>query len=216
MRPNLLVTVTVLLGVSAAWAMPTPCTEQELMDQSDLVVDAECIAVVCEGPPVEESDKIVTTYRSTLVPSKSYKGTMPGSFEILGSSHVWKGPPPSGYWGQPPVARGWVGKLYLELQASGGTYVYTCWNGSEEDTTQSQPEPLPTCAAGDGGASDAIAADGTLSDSGPGGDTSLPPPDDDGCSCAVDRAAPGGRPLPLALLLGLLAMLRRGRSQRRG
>jgi hypothetical protein len=221
MRLHLFVTISVLLGASTAWAMPTPCTAQELMDQSDLVVDAEGVTVVCEGAPVDEADKTITTYRSTLFPSKSYKGGLPNSFQIVGFSYTWKGRQPTGFWVQPPVAKGWVGKLHLK-QVTGGTYAYTCWNGSEEDATQSQPEPLPQCAAGDGGAGDGFVGDAAPADSvnpdvtqppldgaGPGGDASRPPSAGDGCSCALD-AASRGAPLSLALLLGLLVALLRG------
>ena len=96
MRLLSIITMLVLLTASRALAMPTPCTDQELMDQSDLVVDATGTAVVCEGTPVSEADKTITTYRSTLVPSQSYKGNLPSSFEIVGFKYEWVGPQPTG------------------------------------------------------------------------------------------------------------------------
>ena len=66
---------------------------------SDLVVDAICVKVVCDGPAKVDSDKIVSSYLSTLWPSKSYKGGMPNSVLVRGVWYTWKTtPPPGGWW----------------------------------------------------------------------------------------------------------------------
>ena len=139
------VLVLVLLP-AVARGLPPPKTEAELMQMADLVVDAECVTIICDGLPVEDAQKITTTYLSTLWPSQSYKGGLPNSFQIRGIDEQWKVSPPVGGWVQGPVPKGWVGKLYLQQEAD-GTYTKVWWNGMEEDTTKSAPQPLPTCAA---------------------------------------------------------------------
>ncbi len=139
----LLLTFGVMLLPFAARALPALWSETELMDASDLVVDAECVAVVREGEPLIDPDKITTTYRSTLWPSATYKGGLPASFQIIGISIEYTTDDfPIGWWWQTPVAEGWVGKLYLE-QEDDGTYTKVWWNGMEEDPTHSDPKPLP-------------------------------------------------------------------------
>jgi len=231
-----LVIPAVLLMARAAVALPAPKTEDELLQMSDLVVDAECMSIVCDGVPVEDAQKITTTYLSTLWPSKSYKGGMPNSFQIRGKEEQWKTTPPTGGWHQGAVPKGWVGKLYLKQEID-GTYTKVWWNAMEEDTTLSSPQTLPTCAVGDGGPPDGAmpdlgpAPDGTVTDGqvvadqltgdqSAASDTSstdtgssadgTAPPSDDGCSCGVGRGSPAGGILTLLLLA--LVLVRRSRS----
>ena len=144
-------TLCVFLGSTAALALPAPMSEQELMDASDLVVDAGCVAIECEGPPVEDAEKTTTTYLSTLHPSQSYKGVHPKSIRIRGYTEQWKGMQPVGGWHQEPVPEGWAGKLYLKHE-NDDTYTKVWWNGMKENTALSLPLPLPDCTSGTGGA----------------------------------------------------------------
>lgn len=228
-----------LLGMQTAHALPPPKTEQELMEMSDLVVDAECVEIQCQGPPVEDAEKITTTYLSTLFPSFSYKGGMPNSIQIRGELYDWKNAPPIGGWHQEPVPEGWVGKLYLE-QLTDGTYTKVWWNAMEEDPNASHPQPLPSCEQEevDGGVADgAVEPDGSADPDGgqqPDGagepDGGLPPDDaaadpdggttsgvDDrnGCSCSTPAASGDGAATVLGLLLFALggAFLRRRRKK---
>lgn len=230
------ITVLVLVLLPAvARGLPPPKTEAELMQMADLVVDAECVTIICDGLPVEDAQKITTTYLSTLWPSQSYKGGLPNSFQIRGIDEQWKVSPPVGGWVQGPVPKGWVGKLYLQQEAD-GTYTKVWWNGMEEDTTKSAPQPLPTCAAVDGGPPlpDATPpGDGTIADGppgagdaqltdystggdgpGPAGDGGPLPGRDDGCSCRVAAAPalPAGGLVAL-LLTALLAVACRTRRR---
>jgi len=201
---------------------------------ADLVVDAECVSIICVGAPIEDAQKITTNYLSTLWPSKSYKGGMPNSVQIRGYSEQYKtGPRPVGGWHQGPVPKGWVGKLYLKKEAD-ATYTKVWWNAMVEDIVKSKPEPLPTCATTDAGPPDAMPVgdalpvdaapvgdalpadaaptetDGTVPD-GPGGDTTAPA-EDDGCSCRL--ADPGrGRASGAVLLLLLAFVLFRRRDR---
>ena len=152
------VTISLLLWSHLAWALPPPKTEAELMTLSDLVVDAECVSIVCMGKPVDDGQKIITSYKSTLWPSKGYKGLLPKSFVIKGQNWKYKGGSvPVGGWHQGPVPKGWAGKLYLK-KLPDGTYTKVWWNADQEDKAKSKPLPLPLCA-GDGGVPDAAVAD---------------------------------------------------------
>jgi hypothetical protein len=222
---------------ASAWALPAPKTEAEMMQMADLVVEASCVQVLCDGAPVSRPDKVVTKYLSTLFPSKSEKGGLPNSFQIRGEDWAWIGPAPVGGWHQQPVAKGWAGKLYLEKKPD-GTYAEVWWNAMIEDQATSKPQPLPACAQTDGGpapkdtgvqdsspATDADVRDALLADSGPtpdtgaadsstGADSGATVRRDDGCSCtAGGEAVLGFGPILLLLLLGLLSHVR-ARSRR--
>jgi len=150
--------------------VPAPKSEAEMLTLSDLVVDAKCVTIVCDGKPVDDGTKVSTKHVSTLWPSKSYKGGTPKSITIRGLTVVYKGLPPTGGWHQGPIAKGWVGKLYLKKETD-GSYSKVWWNGEFVDTVQSKPEAIPTCAATDGGvAKDAGATDGPGADAKPATD----------------------------------------------
>lgn len=161
MRSALLAAALLLLP-AVAWALPAPKSEAELMQASDLVVDAQCVTIRCEGPPKVGAGKTITAYRSTLFPSKSYKGGLPNSIAIVGELWTYSGPPPVGGWHQEPVPKGWAGKLYLERK-SDGTYTKVWWNADQEDKARSKPLPLPSCTStGDGGPPDAAPPDAPM------------------------------------------------------
>ena len=94
-----------LLSPSLAHALPPPMSEADMLKAADLVVDAKCVTIVCEGKPIDDGKKIVTTYKSTLWPSKGYKGPLPKSLQIKGQEWKWKGTPPVGGWHQGAVAK---------------------------------------------------------------------------------------------------------------
>lgn len=150
------------LSPAVARALPPPMSDEEMLQAADLVVDAECVSIVCAGPPVADVNKITTTYISTLFPSFSYKGGIPNSFQIRGYHEEWFGTEPVGGWHQEPVPVGWVGKLYLAVQ-NDGTYSKVWWNAMVEDQTLSKPQVLPDCAGADAGV-DAGAADAKAPD----------------------------------------------------
>jgi hypothetical protein len=131
------------VGPQRSWALPAPKSEAEMMSEADLVVDANCIEIVCDGKPVQQTGYVETFYLSTFQLVQSYKGGTPKSFQILGSIRVYAGPPPIGGWFQEPVPEGWSGKLYLKL-LSDGTYTKIWWNANIEDAN-SKPLPLPVC-----------------------------------------------------------------------
>jgi len=170
----LLVAQGLLLWSTEAAALPAPKTEAELLQLSDLVVDAECVMVICDGKPVTDPQKTITNYLSTLWPSKSYKGGLPNSFQVRGAEYAWVGVPPVGGWHQEPIKKGWIGKLYL-AKLSDGTYTKVWWNANVEDSSKSNPQPLPSCAlATDGGVNEAgPPPDGPVAD-GSSGDGPLP------------------------------------------
>lgn len=209
--------VVCLALAPTARALPPPMSEGELMDAADLVVDANCIAIVCDGPPVADTVKVTTTYVSTLYPTFSYKGGLPNSIQIRGFDYEYFGPEPVGGWHQGPVPEGWAGKLYL-VQLPDNTYTKVWWNAMEPSAT-SNPLPLPSCvvpdpdagvvadagldggaptdaAAPDGAAPDAaVLSDGAAPDSG-GDDPSSP---SGGCQCNAPCSSP-----PAGFLLWLL------------
>jgi len=175
-----------------AWALPPPKTEAELMKASDLVVDAKCVSIVCIGKPVDDGQKIITSYQSTLWPSKGYKGSLPKSFVIKGQNWKYKGGSvPVGGWHQGPVPKGWAGKLYLK-KLPDGSYTKVWWNADQEDKARSKPQPLPLCM-GDGGVPDAAVPDTTPPPDGKPtvdnniGEATAPKPD----SALADHSAPG-------------------------
>ena len=181
-----------LLWSNLAWALPPPKPEAELMKLSDLVVDAKCVSIVCLGKPVDDGQKIVTSYKSTLWPSKGYKGALPKSFVITGQKWKYKGGSvPVGGWHQEPVAKGWAGKLYLK-KLPDGSYTKVWWNATAEDKSLSKPQPLPLCA-GDGGVPDAAVPDKTPPPDGKPnvdnntGEAPLPKPD----AALADQPTPG-------------------------
>ena len=133
---------------SISWAVPAPKSEQEMMKLSDLVVDAKCVQILCKGKVVNTSSYTLTTYISTLYPSKSYKGGTPKSLRIEGIEYKYKSNPPVGGWHQGPIAKGWAGKLYLKRTAN-GTYTKVWWNAMFTDKATSKPLPLPICQTGE-------------------------------------------------------------------
>lgn len=167
----------ILLLASPAWALPPPKTPAELLLASDLVVDARCVSVVCVGKPYDDGKKVITTYRSTFYPTKSYKGGLPKSLTVVGEKWQYKSSPPVGGWHQEPVPSGWIGKMYLKKAAAGYTKVW--WNALVEDKTSSNPLALPACAATDAGPPplDAGPKPDTMAspDAGPKPDTGTPP-----------------------------------------
>ena len=185
--------IIVLLSAQPAGAVPAPKSEQEMMDMADLVVDATCVSVICQGPPVEDQEKFTTTYLSTLFPSFSYKGGLPNSFQIRGMHYDWKNPHVGG-WHQEPVPEGFSGKFYLERLAD-GSYSEVWWNGIIEDPTSSHPKPLPDCQdePTDGGVRDGqvtpdgqVAQDGHITEDGQAPDQDgghSTGTADRGCSC---------------------------------
>lgn len=223
------VCLSLVLLAGQAWALPPPKTEAELMQLADLVVDAECVSIVCDGPVVEDAQKFISTYLSTLWPSASYKGGLPNSLQIRGQEYQWKITPPVGGWHQGAVPKGWVGKLYLQQEAD-GTYTKVWWNAMEQDQALSKPEPLPVCAGADAGPPDLapvfdvqppvldgapLADSAPLTDGAPpadmaAGDGGAETTERDGCSCSVG-SPPGPAPVALALLLLLGLACRRRR-----
>lgn len=186
-QPAGLLFLLFLLPASQARALPPPMSEDEMMQAADLVVDAEGVEIVCEGPPIADPQKITTTYLSTLFPSFSYKGGLPNSLQIRGFSYEWIETEPVGGWHQVPVPVGWVGKLYLSRE-NDGTYMEVWWNAMIEDDQQSHPQRLPSCeevqvdggVSDGGGPSDAEAEpDGTMQDDAGGASTARR----DGCDC---------------------------------
>lgn len=232
-------TILLLAVAGPCWALPTPKTDQELLNMSDLVVDASCVKVVCDGPATVDSSKTVSSYLSTLWPSKSYKGGMPNSVTVRGVWYTWTSPSPTGWWNS-AIKEGWKGKIYLKKD-TGNAYTMVWWNATKTDPTATL-KGLPSCIASDGGVPDAQPADATTQDSvqadsgkadtsptadssptadaipaadaSPTADGAAPPPTDDdgGCSCEAGRG-----PAPFAglalLMLGLLLTLRRGRAR---
>lgn len=181
------VAVAVVLGAaSSGRALPAPKTEAEMMDMADLVVDAECVDIQCEGPPVEDSEKFTSTYISTLIPSQAYKGDLPDSIQIRGEKYDWKNGAPVGGWHQQPVPKGWSGKLYL-TEVGDGTYTKVWWNAMEEDAATSAPLPVPSC-----------------------GETG----DDDGCSCRAAANSVAGLPVLVLCMLVVGVWLRFVRRHR--
>jgi len=168
MSRAILYAAALLLWSPLAWALPAPMSEADMLKASDLVVDAACQTIVCDGKPIDDGQKIITKYKSTLWPTKTYKGGLPNSFVIKGQSWKYKGPRPVGGWHQGPVAKGWAGKLYLK-KLPDGTYTKIWWNGTIPDKVKSKPLPLPLCT-GDGGVPDASVSDKTV----PTADTTLP------------------------------------------
>ncbi|MBN2576436.1 MAG: hypothetical protein JXP73_17875 [Deltaproteobacteria bacterium] len=156
------VALAVWLSAAVANALPPPMSDAEMLEAADLVVDAECVSIVCDGPPVTDANKITTTYLSTLYPSFSYKGGTPKSIRIRGYDEDWFGTEPVGGWHQEPVPVGWIGKLYLAVQ-NDGAYGKVWWNAMVEDQTLSKPQTLPDCAGADAGV-DAGAADAKAPD----------------------------------------------------
>jgi MYXO-CTERM domain-containing protein len=154
--------LAVWLSAAVAKALPPPMSDAEMLEAADLVVDAECVSIVCDGPPVTDANKITTTYLSTLYPSFSYKGGTPKSIRIRGYDEDWFGTEPVGGWHQEPVPVGWIGKLYLAVQ-NDGAYGKVWWNAMVEDQTLSKPQTLPDCAGADAGV-DAGAADAKAPD----------------------------------------------------
>jgi MYXO-CTERM domain-containing protein len=222
-----------------ALALPAPKTEAEMMQLADLVVDAACVSIVCDGVPIVDPQKTTTKYVSTLWPSKSYKGGLPKSFQVRGYSEAWVGPPPIGGWHQGPIPKGWAGKLYLKAETD-GTYTKVWWNAMTEDTVTSKPEALPSCATTDAGPakldsapakpdsapakldgpaqpdsaakvdSTPVTTDGAAKTDGPPAKTDLgPPASSDGCSCAVEPSSSPGPGLLCLLALALLTRRRR-------
>ncbi len=190
------------LSAGEARAVPPPKTDEELFEMSDIVVDAECIRISCEGPPVEDAEKVTTTYRSRLQVLQVYKGSPPGEFEILGQRIDWKGVPPVGGWHQEPVPEGFVGKFYLE-RVRDDEYTKVWWNAIQEDEAASHPESLPSCSGSDqdAGLTDAgPRLDAGLADGAPTADASRGSGlSDRGCGCRS-----GSAPEPTFLVLGLI------------
>ncbi|MFH1131180.1 MAG: hypothetical protein V1754_07585 [Pseudomonadota bacterium] len=227
----LAVAFSIAIPFNSSWALPAPKTEQEMTDMADLVVLGECVKIVCDGTPIEDVDKITTTYLSTIWPSETFKGGLPNSLEIRGKEYAWKGSPPLGEWHQPAVPKSWVGKLYLKLETD-GTYSEVWWNAMVETQGQSNPQPLPNCSGeSDGGAEidsgivpdaqshdssiiadagfDASSTDtNTTSDSAPLSNTP-PLEDDSGCSCKVGTTTTTLAALMLLLIVGLALFRKR-------
>jgi MYXO-CTERM domain-containing protein len=196
-----------------------------MLNEADLVVDASCVQVICDGPPITQPDKVITKYVSTLFPSKSYKGGLPNSFQVRGEDWAWSGRAPVGGWHQEPVKKGWAGKLYLEKQPD-GTYTKVWWNAMIQDKATSKPQPLPACAQIDGGPpvkdtgpfpADVGPRDASLltdssktpdtttsDDAKQTADSGATVEKDDGCSCRVSEVPAPALVSGVLLLLGLL------------
>ena len=174
-----------LLLARAAAALPPPMTEQELMDDSDLVIDGVGMSIECEGPPVLEGDMISTYYVTQVFPSETYKGEQMRSVTVRGQYVQWL-VAVSGPWFPDAIPVGWSGRLYL-ADNEDGTYSEVWWNGTEEDAT-SAPDPLPDCGAGRAGGG----AGGSSGDSAGGGMAGAGGPPGSGGGAGVLTGGAGG------------------------
>ena len=181
-----MLTVTLLLMPTLAFAIPAPMSPAELMAKSDIVVDAEVTTVVCVGAPVTTAQKTATSYRATLTTVKTYKGTAPGQFHIEFTVEKWTGMQPIGGWKEPKHLVGEAGKYHLQLKKPPDVYGLTWWN-AQSKTSNGQAGSLPDCTGGSSGAD----AGSSAQDAGSAGaDAGSTPPVDAGSASGSDTGSP--------------------------
>jgi len=139
---NLVLAAAALLLPIHAFALPAPMSEAELMEASELVVDAEVIDVVCVSTETGPAGSI-STYEATLSPLVVYKGapaplTFGIQFQIGGGGSGTCG------WSEAAHPKGQFGKHHL-VTTAGGLYKNVSWNAFQADPT-SKEEDLPLCA----------------------------------------------------------------------
>jgi len=136
-----------LFPQGSAAAHPAPMLPQQLYEQADLVLDAECIEVGCIGVVEEDDLKRTVGYLSILEPGEVQKGVAPAQIRIRGTHTEWKEYEQTGGSHEFPIPLGWAGTLHLR-DLGDGFYADVWWNGRVEDPDSSHPAPLPDCGLG--------------------------------------------------------------------
>jgi MYXO-CTERM domain-containing protein len=204
------------LVTSAALALPAPMSDDELLAQSDLVVDATGASVACDGPTTDAGDRYVSTYITQITVETTVKGTAPAATEVVGYQEEYKQAHPgcAGY--TPALPEGFSGRLYLTANTD-GTFSATHYNGFKSDET-SDPQAFLDCggAGGVGGAAGTggQAGSGATAGSGGNGGNDATPPAADDSGCSVGLGAPSASDGVLALAaLAILGAVRRRRAR---
>lgn len=140
-----LLVAALLLPVSAAWAVPPPMSKELLEQDADTVVEVESVEISCTGVSPSGEARLAN-YVATAKPLRWHKGKQVEALRIAGAVPI--DPLPPGGIPNPPLPRGWRGKVHLR-SFEGGVYGLVWYNAAEEDLATSKPAPLPEC----GGAS---------------------------------------------------------------
>jgi hypothetical protein len=209
------------LATTAALALPSPMTDEQLLEQSDLVVDATAASAACDGPTTDAGDRYVSTYVTAITVETTVKGTAPEATEVVGYEEEYKQAHPgcAGY--TPALPEGFSGRLYLRSNTD-GTFSATHYNAFKPDDT-SDPQAFVDCggAGGVGGAAGAAGSAGTGASAGvggaagsgaTGGNAATPPGDDSGCSTSLGSISAADGALAIAAL-AIAGALRRRRAR---
>ncbi len=189
-RINLLLVTALSAIPTVATAIPAPMSPADLEAKSDVIVDAEVIAVACVGTPKGTALATSTFYRSTLSTQKAYKGNPPKQFFIDFTTVKWKGPPPIGGWKEAKHLVGEAGKYHLQLKKSPDVYGST-WHNALSKTADGSGT-LPDCTGGSGGAdagSTATDSGSSAADAGATKEDAATPAQDSGAT-AADTGTP--------------------------
>jgi MYXO-CTERM domain-containing protein len=195
-------------------------TDEELLTNSDLVVDATGESVVCDGPATDDGDRFTSTYVTTLAITETIKGTAPTTTEVVGYVEEYKQAHPGCAATIPPIPEGFSGRLFL-VDNGDGTFSPTHYNAMKPDAAN-DPQAFLDCggaggvggaagAAGTGGATGGSGGSAAGGSGGTAGSDAAPASDDSGCNMGLGSTSSSSGALALAAI-AIAARVRRRRS----
>lgn len=145
MRPSSIVFALCLsfILVAPAFAVPPPMSEQELMENSDLVARVRVMSVTCTSVTKDEkTGEDLPGYLARLRVLETKKGEAKKGDEVL---VTWRATPKGlvGLWAvyYYPGEEVWT---HLALRSGGASYASTWWNAKGDDLKNPDTRDLPT------------------------------------------------------------------------
>jgi hypothetical protein len=135
--------LSLTLLTAAAFALPAPKSEQELMDESDLVARVRVLSVTCTSLTQDEkTGEDLPGYLARLQVLETKKGDAKKGDEVL---VTWRATPKGlvGVWAvyYYPGEEMWT---HLVKRSGGASYASTWWNAKGDDLKNPDTRDLPT------------------------------------------------------------------------
>jgi hypothetical protein len=135
--------VLLVAGAVPAYALPAPMSDQELMENSDLVARVRVLSVTCTSiTPDPNTGEDLPGYLARLQVLETKKGDVKKGEEVL---VTWRAIPKdvNGPWAvyYYPGEEAWT---HLTLRSGGVSYATTWWNAKADDLKNPDTRDLPT------------------------------------------------------------------------